>query len=145
MGPKIHYVTIHNEIQRRDLPETDRRRLFDELRRQIPYPDVSGEPKFVAEGIVAEALTVEIGKLTGELRELAEAARERLKPTGPLYECTGPHDYEGQGRSAYWDTPEDQRAKFLSKVLEDTKPFTPSPDQEFARGWLSEHYRATHY
>lgn len=66
-----------------------------------------------------------------------------MKPTGPLFEASGPHDYEGQGRSAYWDTPEKDRQGLVGRVLKSTAPFTPEPEVRWAKGWLSEHHRAT--
>ena len=61
----------------------------------------------------------------------------------PLRPAFGPHDYEGQGRERYHDTPEHQRAELVGRMTAQLAAGTPEPDRAFARGWLDEHWRAT--
>lgn len=74
-----------------------------------------------------------------------QSASTGLQPSppkpGPMRLAFGPHDYEGQGRERYHDTPEGQRAGLVAEMTANLNHGTPEPDRAFARGWLDEHRR----
>ena len=58
---------------------------------------------------------------------------------GPLFERSGPDDWEGAGRSAFWDLTPDQRKAALPRVTLDSAAGVLQADvKAFARGWLAE-------
>lgn len=97
-------------------------------------------------------------KITNELAPHAVAIRPMQpwprsgmpdKPDGPSRLSLGPHDYEGQGREAFWDQSPEERAIALSAMVADagincaTKVDVHylgvvSERKQFAKGWLAE-------